>query len=554
MTTEEPGFDESDPLGDLAARVASGESIDWKDETRQHPEHADQISSLRLLSELSAVHRRAEPPSQRWGPLEIVSPLGQGSFGTVVRARDVRLNRLVALKLVDVERFADDGRGFLDEARRLAKIDHPNVLRVHGAEVHDGRVGIWTELVEGRTLEEQLSAQGALSAREATLVGIDLCRSLAAIHGAHLVHRDVKTSNVLRAEGGRIVLVDFGSAAELSPTQRPSHDAPSGTPHYMAPELFDGSDATVASDLYGVGVVLYRLVTVRYPIEGETISDMMDNHRRGTMTPLVDHRSDLPGDFVALVHRLLSRDPADRPQSAGTLETKLRGCVDGAPEPGDTSRRVTPYWLALAALLLMIAVVAWQPWTNGSPLTVDWSLERATPSGRERLLTGGRVQPGDALCISVRIEEPAYLYVLNEDSAGTVVALFPDPRYQLTNPLPPGSSVEAPGRLATGETRLWGLDDRGDHETILAVISRDRLPALEATMATLGRPVGGEGRTRLNAEVMRVVQSTLRGAGFLVAAPTTSSIPNQLGSLAERLGQNEYHGGIRVMSWTLRKN
>ena len=151
----------------------------------------------------------------------------------------------------------------MDEARRLARLRHEHVVQVYGAEEHDGRVGLWTELVRGESLEQLVADRGPLGAREAALVGLDVCAALAAVHGAGLVHRDVKAQNVMREAGGRVVLMDFGTGEDLAGTSRLV-----GTPFYLAPEIFRGQKASVQSDLYSVGVLLFYLVTGKFPVVG----------------------------------------------------------------------------------------------------------------------------------------------------------------------------------------------------------------------------------------------------------------------------------------------
>src|SRR4029450_9034755 len=116
----------------------------------------------------------------------------------------------------------------------------------YGAESIDGRVGLWMEFIRGRSLEDLLKAHGSYGAREAATIGIDLCHALAAVHGAGLLHRDVKCQNVMREEGGRIVLMDFGAGAELSLHRLATQDDVAGTPLYLAPELFGGDRPSVS--------------------------------------------------------------------------------------------------------------------------------------------------------------------------------------------------------------------------------------------------------------------------------------------------------------------
>src|SRR5262249_5258595 len=154
--------------------------------------------------------------------LRVLERLGSGSYGDVYRAWDTRLHCDVALKLARPMRGMpsfDESRA-LREARMLARVQHRNIVKVFGADSHDGRFGLWMELISGRTLAETVETQGPMGAQEAAHIGIEVCHALAAVHAAGLLHRDVKATNVMRENGGRIVLMDFGAGRPL-----PSHDA-----------------------------------------------------------------------------------------------------------------------------------------------------------------------------------------------------------------------------------------------------------------------------------------------------------------------------------------
>jgi predicted ATPase len=294
------------------------------------------------------VARPATAREFRWGHLLVLERVGQGGFGEVYRALDPQLDREVALKLVHLDDagLESSARRFLAEARRLASVRHPNVVAVHGAAVHDGRAGIWTDFVRGRTLEDRLATDGPLGAVEAIFAGLDLCRALAAVHAAGAIHGDVKTTNVMREEGGRILLVDFG-AARPRPAGR--GDAPVarrretlfGTPHFLAPELVAGEEPTPASDLYALGVVLYRLVSGRYPLPADTLGELLLAHERAAQVPLRDVRADLPAAFIQVVERALAPDPGQRFASGGAMERALLSALgEIAASPGAATRPV----------------------------------------------------------------------------------------------------------------------------------------------------------------------------------------------------------------------
>jgi eukaryotic-like serine/threonine-protein kinase len=268
----------------------------------------------------------------RWGHLILRERVGAGVFGEVYRAYDEKLDRDVALKLLRTgTRSADKlAAKVLHEGRLLARVRHPNVVSVYGVEALGDRVGLWMEFIRGCTLEQLLERQGLFGAREATLIGQDLCRALAAVHAAGLVHRDVKAQNVMREEGGRVVLMDFGTGIPVREDRDDDGRAndsgvvapTAGTPLYLAPEVLDGKDATPASDIYSLGVLLFHLVTNTYPVTANSFIELIESHRGGR-TRLHDARPDLPDAFVQVVERAIAFDPAQRYASAGAMQEAM---------------------------------------------------------------------------------------------------------------------------------------------------------------------------------------------------------------------------------------
>lgn len=259
-----------------------------------------------------------------WGPLELRRTIGQGRFGTVHVAWDPGLEREVALKILH---DADQSASVIQEARLLARVRHPNVVTVYGVDREENIVGLRMELVEGLTLKQVLALRGVFESREAALIGIDLCRAVAAVHKAGLLHRDIKVHNVMREAEGRIVLMDFG-AGEIRADPTPAPHGITGTPVYVAPEIFSGAPATIASDVYSLGVVLYHLVTLRYPVEGESVGEIAAAHGRGEMTPLSERRPNLPVSFTRVVEHALERDPARRYRSCGAMQDDLASALE----------------------------------------------------------------------------------------------------------------------------------------------------------------------------------------------------------------------------------
>jgi hypothetical protein len=253
--------------------------------------------------------------------------IGAGSFGEVYEAWDPTLHREVALKL----RSPETGTlRWLDEARNLARVRHPHVVTVHGADVLDGRAGIWTERLVGRTLEEELSASGPFKEAEVLRIGRDIASALAAVHAAGLIHGDVKTSNIMLEDGDaprRTVLVDFGSADR----QPGDDDVPAyamGTPLTMAPEVLDGKPASPGADVYGLGATLYRLLTGRYPVEATSIEALRRAHRSNQRARVRTHAPQASQRLARSIERALEPDPAHRWPTAKAFGRALDDAAD----------------------------------------------------------------------------------------------------------------------------------------------------------------------------------------------------------------------------------
>ncbi len=343
--------------------LADGAEVDWASlETfAATAGERRRYRNLRLVARVAELHRTlvvddnapaAGPDAQvlavpgPWGHLDVQERIAGGAFGDVYLARDPHLNRDVALKLLRLDASTGLPERLLDEARTLARVRHPNVVTVHGADVRDGRAGLWMEFVHGRTLESWLQVHGALGAGEATTLGVDLCRALAAVHSAGLVHGDVKAQNVMREDGGRTVLMDFGAGR----AQGAHVAALAGTPLYLAPEVLAGEPATPRSDIYSLGVLLFHLLTGSYPYSASDLDGLRAAHADGTRALLRDLRPDLPDELVHAVHRALETDPARRFATAGEMEQGLVQAQALSPV------RFRSAWVVAAAATLAAAV------------------------------------------------------------------------------------------------------------------------------------------------------------------------------------------------------
>jgi serine/threonine protein kinase len=550
-----------DILTTAAESIASGDHVDWHG-LRQQPldmERSGILTEMQVLERIATFLRDSvplDPPAvprvkrqQRampgsWSHFTLLDLIGEGGFGTVYRARDTKLQTDVALKLIElpVDREVRPGLA-LKEPRLLARVRHTNVVTVYGADIVDGCVGIWMQLIDGHTLATLLRANGPFGAQEAALVGVDLCRALAAVHAAGAIHGDVKTRNVMREAGGRTILMDFGTGRDLSALHLHGAAEPSaGTPIYLAPEVFEGQPQSKVTDIYSLGVLLYHLVTNDYPVKGETQAEIEDAHRRGDDRSLRDARPDLPQSFIALVERALSRDARDRFQTAGAFEAALAECLGQTPRPVPEP---SPWrrWLNVAAVmgamaLLSVATVwvtrqlnrtelrtvAAQPVAVAGPATeagyrIEPALYKHGRNDDTRLRAGDRVAPGDELFMKLNVSAPTFLYVVNEDDRGDSFLLFPLPGQAVANPIRSEAPIRIPG---TGDEQInWVLTSVGEREHFIVFASPERMQAFEEIFAMLPRPVIG--RKILSVPIPKGTLSKLRAVGGLTT-PVQASL------------------------------
>jgi len=283
---------------------------------------------------------------------EILGPLGAGGMGEVYRAKDTRLEREVAIKVLPEELAADEEakRRFMLEARSASALDHPHICTIHEIdETGDGQLFIAMALYEGESLEVRRQRDRP-TVEQAVDWAIQIADGLQAAHAAGILHRDIKPANVMITREGRAKIVDFGlaKAAQVELTQT---GTTMGTLAYMSPEQARGERVDGRSDVWSLGVVLYQLLSGGLPFQGEgfaVIHSILEDEPR----PL----GDVPGDLAAIVQRALVKDPARRWGGAGELRDALEAWRTPAPTE---NRRSLVIGLA-AALVVVLAVVGWQ--------------------------------------------------------------------------------------------------------------------------------------------------------------------------------------------------
>jgi eukaryotic-like serine/threonine-protein kinase len=320
----------------------------------------------------------------RLGPYEVVSVLGAGGMGEVYRARDSRLGRDVAIKVLPTAFAADHERlaRFEQEARAAAALNHPNILAVHDLGQHAGAPFIVTELLEGGSLREALGG-GLLPARKAIEYGVALAQGLAAAHDKGIVHRDLKPDNVFITADGRVKILDFGIAKLTQPdaalsgmTVMPTTPGAVpqtisgmvvGTVGYMSPEQVRGGIADPRSDIFSLGVLLHEMLSGRRTFSGETAADVMSGILREDPPELPVAERHIPPALARIVSRCLEKNPAARFQSARDLAFALDALTapSSATSPAvsretvpSRGRTVSLPVAGIAAVLLAVAAAA----------------------------------------------------------------------------------------------------------------------------------------------------------------------------------------------------
>jgi serine/threonine protein kinase len=328
------------------------------------------------------------PAGRRLGPYEILGPVGSGGMGEVYRARDTRLGREVAVKVLPAQRLSDEGhrRRFFQEARAASALNHPNIVTIHEIESAEGVDFIVMELVSGKTLDALIPRHG-MRLVEILRIAIPLADALAAAHGAGIVHRDLKPANVMLTPQGVVKVLDFGLAkllhaaegageddttldARLSPASRAGTVA--GTPAYMSPEQATGANVDARSDVFSFGAVLYEMVTGRRPFGGASSAETLAAILREDPKPPSELVADLPKELERIIQRCLRKEPERRFQHIADVKVELQELKDepgsqaAAPgvlaTPKRQSQRRRVLWGAAAFVMsAAIGLVSWWP-------------------------------------------------------------------------------------------------------------------------------------------------------------------------------------------------
>jgi len=518
-------------------RHLAGEVRSLDDFIRDHPElesldpgERERIESLLAYmddpSEAPALEDEALPEVPGYRLLE---RRGAGSYGVVYRALDETLNREVALKLILPGIGQERLRKFLAEARMLASAEHENVVSIYS--VGEQPEFLCMEWIEGvdlaeylrerryqptteilgiarqlaRALHSEPSEQRYLPTIEALGIARQLARALHCVHEQGLVHRDVKPSNVMVTRGGAVKLMDFGIARIGGENSDVSRHAIIGTPRYMAPEQVLGEGVDARSDLFSFGIVLYELLTGRRPFADDSLEELQNAIVHDAPASLLEYRQDLSPAVVDLVEKLLLKDPERRPQSAAEVESAISRIMVGEDEPASprekslhsTSRRWT-HWFAAAVAVVVVLGGVWRLWPalrEGGDSALGSTAGLVVLEARlvvlsdeyppREVLDGERLPAGSKLRFEWCANHPAYVYAWTVTESKEKVVLFPDWRYLLKNPVPPGEVVLPGFLLSKADDGVWTLDSSTGPQHVFFEASLERIPEIEEAMALM---------------------------------------------------------------------
>lgn len=440
---------------EIAGAIADGVPVDWALISKKNSLSARETAAFRTLELMRRIQCTPPEDTHTLSPrdelhvetgFEILEELGRGAHSKVFRAVDRALNREVALKVLKntVLPSIRERKRFLKEARTLAALDHPNIVRMLSIDQTGGSLRLCIEKIEGRTLADHISDGGPFSLDESVRIGIDLCRALKALHAKGLVHRDLKPTNVMRTSEGRVVLLDFGLAHSIGPADLKTARGLTGTPLVMAPEQFAPGGAMEPSvDIYALGVLLYWMVSGRFPYEARTYDELRRRVLSGESVRLNERCPDAPTPFVAIVQKAIASRPAARYASANAFEQALLRYERRAGT--GRGKKMIPWAIALA-IVLLAGISAFRAFFGATAESGPITIQAAT---------------GEKLIVSARMTSKSEfdIFSMNPDGTGRI-NLTADYPYDAIHP-----------RLSPDGTRIVFIKRESDARTLCGMFA-----------------------------------------------------------------------------------
>ena len=293
---------------------------------------------------------------------EIAEKLGQGGMAEVFKARDLHMNRFVALKLLRAERCSDQWfrKRFLKEAKAMGQFSHPNIVSVYDVGEVDGRPYIVMELVESDSLEQALDKGRKFSGIELLDIARQLANALQAAHERGVIHRDIKPGNIFWSEHDHSARVsDFGIAhiADIKDTITTQAGELLGTPQYMAPEVLEGNNTDIRSDLYALGVVLYQLASGKRPFDSANLANLVYKISHEEPAPLKSIVNDVPKSLLSIIEKLMNKKPDKRYNTAKDVLTELNNTSASLTRPDENRESSFPVFAVVGGVAVVTLAV-----------------------------------------------------------------------------------------------------------------------------------------------------------------------------------------------------
>ena len=346
-------------------------------------------------------------PGSKLGSYEVLSPIGAGGMGEVYRARDTRLNREVAIKVLPADRLKDENRRrrFIQEARSASSLNHPHIITIHEIESAGELDFLVMEYVRGKSLDLAIP-RGGLPLPELLRIAIPVSDALAAAHARGIIHRDLKPANVMLGQDGAVKVLDFGLAKLVGTDVGADEEtlthyadaglsapgAIAGTAAYMAPEQATGGKVDARSDIFSFGAMLYEMATGTRAFRGDSTGDVLAEVVRSEPKPPTQLVPTIPRELERIIVRCLRKSPERRFQTMADVRIELQEIKEesdsgslSAPAAGRMTRRRPVLWVAGAAAVAVAVAVSWLWWPRAAPLPAARVVPLTTLSGSEAL-------------------------------------------------------------------------------------------------------------------------------------------------------------------------
>jgi serine/threonine protein kinase/dienelactone hydrolase len=402
-------------------------------------------------------------PGTKLGPYEIAGLLGVGGMGEVYRAKDTRLQRTVAIKILPARSSSDPEAHarFQQEAEAISKLQHPNICVIHDIGYQDGVDFMVMEFIAGQTLDK-LIPRGGLATDLALKYAMQVAEALACAHAAGIIHRDLKPSNLMVDESGMVKVLDFGlvklagpaAAMDETKTMATTPGMVVGTLAYMSPEQAEGKPVDARSDIFSFGSVLYEMLAGKRAFEGPSAVGLLAAVMRDDPRPLTESRRDVPPEIRRTVVRCMKKDREERYASGAELSRELKICRDTLfPESGSTLtlarvvREARRPWVLVAVVLVILAMASGVALLVKHSRDVRWAREVALPEISRQSEQGPFGDFGEAFRLAEKAEKS-----IPGDPALTI--LWPVISYQTSLETTP-AGAEVYRRTYSNESAPW---------------------------------------------------------------------------------------------------